>query len=84
MTDEKKPKPVWHVKRPNSIRVEALHDRDADGELIPCIKLRGMWLHTDGLRIGDVLGPQPIPGGISLTVRAVPEVVTRQTVKRST
>lgn len=86
MSEENRPKRPLHVQRPKSIRVESLAPGgdDTDGIRIPCIKLRGMWLHTDGLRIGDVLVPRPIPGGISLTVRPVPEVVTRKTVKRST
>ena len=69
MTDEKKPKPVWHVKRPNSIRVEALHDRDADGELIPCIKLRGMWLRAAGFQVGDCLVPEVDTGILKLVRR---------------
>lgn len=87
MSEEKRPKRPLHVQRPKSIRVEALTHRDDDGDpdgiRIPCIKLRGMWLHVAGFRIGDVLIPHPIPGGIGLTVRPAPEVVTRQTVKRS-
>lgn len=86
MSEEKRPKRPLHVQRPKSIRVEALTPRDGDDPdaiRIPCIKLRGMWLHVAGFRIGDVLIPHPIPGGIGLTVRPAPEVVTRQTVKRS-
>ena len=87
MSEEQRPKRPLHVQRPKSIRVESLAPRegdDPDDIRIPCIKLRGMWLHTAGFRIGDVLIPHQIPGGIALTVRPIPEVVTRQTVKRST
>ena len=87
MSEEKRPMRPLHVQRPKSIRVESLAPRgdgDDPGAIrIPCIKLRGMWLHVAGFRIGDVLIPHPIPGGIGLTVRPMPEVVTRQAVKRS-
>ncbi len=80
MTEKKTPKPVWHVKRPNRVRIEALRGRGEEGDLIPCIKLRGMWLRTMGFQVGDDLVLEVEPGALRLVRKEEPNVVRKKIV----
>lgn len=74
-------------RTPRSILTNALHHDGLETypgcPPIPCLKLRGLWLHALGIEPGTRLYVQTRPGGILLTVdepaaTTAPRVVFRE------
>lgn len=61
-------------RTPRSIMTNALHHDGLETfpgcPPIPCLKLRGLWIHALGIEPGTRLYVQTKPGGIMLTVDA--------------
>lgn len=67
-----RPRIVYHCRKPRRVRVEALtHLRDEqhpDDPLIPCTKLKGMWMCKSGGDVGAEYFITDGPRAILLTI----------------
>lgn len=79
-----KRKRYWN--KPKSIWAGALYPQDEQqipmGIIVPCLKIRGMWLLDFGIRCGTEVNVERVPEGILLRVAPPPEPKVRKMGKR--
>lgn len=69
--DETPAEIIFHWRKPktvlvNSLRYTAMPLKPGD-PMIPCLKLRGMWMHLAGYVVGTRFNIELVPEGILLT-----------------
>lgn len=80
MQKKEKPRITYHWHTPCSVQVHTLHhegiERQPGDPLIPCIKLRGMWMTRAGVEPGTRMKVEAGPGYIMLSTREPKVAVT--------